>query len=299
MKVNSAKLAGILLIMVAVCLVIAPKHTESMGNTVPLDLLPKSETNIQQLFVPADDAIPVTADGGISDLLTPNISVDVPEAMDINVGEKVRILLYHTHLTEAYRQDEKDTYKESGDYRTFDNKYNVAAVGDVLKKELEAMGYEVIHDITNHEPPKLSTAYSRSLKTMEKYDDIALYIDLHRDASGSSNTDDVVEIDGKRCARMMFVVGQGYKSDGTAYDPKPNFEKTYALAEAIAENVREYDADFMRETRVKRGRYNQHLSEQSVLVEVGHNMNTLDEAKNAVKYLAEAIDKTLCESANG
>ena len=45
----------------------------------------------------------------------------------------------------------------------------------------------------------------------------------------------------------------------------------------------------MRNIRVKTGRYNQHISNQCLLVEVGHNANTLEQALNAVEYLAEAI----------
>lgn len=45
----------------------------------------------------------------------------------------------------------------------------------------------------------------------------------------------------------------------------------------------------MRNIRVKTGRYNQHISDQCLLVEVGHNANTLEQALNAVEYLAEAI----------
>jgi stage II sporulation protein P len=65
-----------------------------------------------------------------------------------------------------------------------------------------------------------------------------------------------------------------------------------SLAEKISENVKIYHDEFMRDTRIKKGRYNQHISDNCILIEVGHNMNTLDEAKNAVKYLAKAIDKT-------
>ena len=44
---------------------------------------------------------------------------------------------------------------------------------------------------------------------------------------------------------------------------------------------------------VKNGRYNQHLSTPSILVEVGHNKNTLTEALNAMPLLAQAIADTL------
>ena len=45
----------------------------------------------------------------------------------------------------------------------------------------------------------------------------------------------------------------------------------------------------MRDIRVKTGRYNQHISNQCLLIEVGHNSNTLDEALAAVEYFAAAV----------
>ena len=47
---------------------------------------------------------------------------------------------------------------------------------------------------------------------------------------------------------------------------------------------------------VKNGRYNQHLFTPSVLIEVGHNLNTLDEALASMPVLAEALADLLKES---
>ncbi len=206
-----------------------------------------------------------------------------------HVSGEVHILIYHTHTTEAYRMDGADTYEESGFSRTENNEKNIVKVGEVLKEQLEAKGFKVIHDITDHEPPKLATAYERSEQTMqyykEKYPDIDVFIDLHRDAADiEKNQDDVVVIDGKRCARIMFVVGQGVN-----YEIKPNFDSNYALAEQLSQKLDTYNENFTRDIRVKEGRYNQHISDMCLLIEMGHNANTLQEAMNSVYYLAEAM----------
>ena len=123
----------------------------------------------------------------------------------------------------------------------------------------------------------------------EKYPDMDLYIDVHRDAANvEENQDDVVVIDGKRCARLMFVVGKGEK-----YDEKTDFESNYALASAISEKLEAIQSGFTRDIRVKTGRYNQHISDMCLLVEVGHNANTLEEAENSMPYLAQAIGNTV------
>lgn len=260
-------------------------------------LYPEEELCTVLLPQKEEEAIEATADGAIPDLFIPGAGAEsaaAPEESNPPLELKGSILIYHTHTLEAYRQEGEYTYREKGEYRTEENEKNMVRVGEELKSQLEALGYTVIHDTTNHEPPSLSTSYDRSLETVEKYrakyPDIGLYIDVHRDAADESAKDDVTMIDGKRCARLMFVVGTGMRRNGTLYDEKPNWKANYALAESIQAQLKSVSSDFTRKIRVKDGRYNQHISEMSMLVEVGHNANTLEEALNSMPYLARAID---------
>lgn len=210
-------------------------------------------------------------------------------------GTEPKILIYHTHTTEAYTQTEQYQYEECGQWRTLDNTRNVVAIGKKLADLLsQKYGIAVIHDTTNHEPPKLATSYSRSLVTMQKYKaqypSLTMFIDVHRDAytPKGENTDYVV-INGQRVARMMFVVGTGEGATGQGFGEMPDFNSNYALAKAITERLLLINDRFMRNIRIKTGRYNQHVSNQCLLVEIGHNANTFEEALAAVDYLAEAI----------
>lgn len=201
------------------------------------------------------------------------------------------VLLYHTHTTEAYYPTEDCQYKENGEWRTKENDKNIVAVGDLLAEELEKLGFHVMHDTTDHEPPKLGTAYTRSVKTMEKYrdkyDDLEIFIDVHRDASSKeAGENDYVTIDGKQCAKVMFVVGTGREG----YSEMPDWQSNYAFAKAMTEELASYNEDLVRPIRVKDGRYNQHISDKCLLIEIGHNYNTLEQAKNSVEYIAKAMD---------
>ena len=81
-----------------------------------------------------------------------------------------QILIYHTHDTEAYTQTAGHEYVPSGDWRTEDASCSVIAVGEELARILnEDYGIETIHDTTRHEPPLITTAYTRSLETMLAY----------------------------------------------------------------------------------------------------------------------------------
>lgn len=214
------------------------------------------------------------------------------------------VLVYHTHDTEAYRQTPDSTYVPSGDYRTEQEEASVIAVGEELCRILrEEYGVNAIHATERHEKPLITSAYSRSLQTMlkykEEYPSIQMFIDLHRDGVADTGyEDDFVTVEGLECARMMFVVGTG-KSGRSAQnapnDPPgvasetPDFESNYALALRLTEELLSYDARFMRNVRVKSGKYNQQVSSKCLLVEVGHNGNTLEQAKNSMIWLAKAI----------
>ena len=262
------------------------------GPQTPLDAPPPE--------LPSDFHIElVDIDKGVSDeILIELLRVENMPSQNVDLsGSEPRILIYHTHTTEAYLPSSAHSYTETSAWRTNDNAENIVAIGDRLTKLLrEIYGINVIHDITNHEPPKLSTAYTRSLGTMEyykkHYPSINMYIDVHRDAYGTgsiSEPADFIVINGKEVARMMFVVGTGEGATGTGFGEMPDFASNYALAKRITERLMRLDSRLMRNIRVKTGRYNQHISQACLLVEIGHNANTLEQALNAVEFLAEAI----------
>ena len=206
------------------------------------------------------------------------------------------VLIYHTHAEEAYRQTRDYTYEETGEntYKTLDKTKTVVALGELLKAELEKRGFTVIHDDTDVEPPEIRSAYSRSLEVMEKYPEATVYIDLHRNtADVKRRMDDVVEVDGKRCARMFFVVGTSVGTYEGEYDTAHDWQRNYALAKAVTERLREIDPRFALDIRLKVGRYNQHVSPCCMLIELGHNANTFEDARNSIPYLADALAATL------
>jgi len=250
----------------------------SYGNTVDIELTPEESEGDDEYIGDIKFDIEESADEVENDF---TLKKGVPT-----------VLIYHTHAEEAYRETETYTYKSSGEARTTEQDKSVVALGMLLMDDLESYGLGVIHDTKDHEPPKLSTAYSRSLETMEQHlsetPSLRLFIDIHRDSAGESLKDDVVVIDGKRCARVMFVVGTGEK-----YNEKPNYAKNYKLAQLITAELENICEGFTRDIRVKTGRYNQHVSDMCILIEVGHNANTFEEAKNSMYYIAKAISKVV------
>lgn len=224
-----------------------------------------------------------------------NASANEPSIQASSRGilkEGPKVIIYHTHTCESYKMRGSDKYEETALGRTNNQLYNVVTVGNELSKILyERYQIDTSHDITNHEPPKLSTAYARSLETISKYvkaDDNKIFIDIHRDAYNLNSWDpSYVVIDGKRVARIMFIVGMG-----KGFDDKPNWKRNLDYAEELTKKLNKIHPNLARSVKIKDGRYNQHISEMALLVEVGHHENSLQEALNATQYLAQAINDT-------
>ncbi|MGI5898842.1 MAG: stage II sporulation protein P [Christensenellales bacterium] len=207
-----------------------------------------------------------------------------------------KVLIYHTHTYEAYEQDPDDLYElaHGAKWRTKNPDHNIIRVGAELTKLLEGYGFQVVHDITEFEPPRLGTAYVRSLEMLEERiargEEYDMLIDMHRDAfSKSSWTPASINLDGGDKARLMFLVGTG--EDG--FIEKPNWQENYALVAQMIDYLQAIDPQLCKDANVKTQRYNQHVSTRSVLVEVGHCENTLEQALQSMEYLAAAINHVL------
>jgi len=218
-------------------------------------------------------------------------SIVPPEA------ERPTVVIYHTHTHEAYTPAEGESYVPTGEERTADTRYSIVAVGAALADELRQLGFTVIHDTTDHEPPRLGTAYVRSLETAEalerETEGETLFLDLHRDAWNASIDPAAVAIEGTDTARLLFVIGTGEGSEGNTFSVRPDYEKNHALADALCRQLDAVHPDLVRGISVKTGRYNQHIGTRNILVEMGHNHNTLAEALAAVPHLARAICETM------
>ena len=262
---------------------------EAQGQDKPFDLLlPRTVTATAQ------------GDGESEEPPSEAISIRIKQVQDdypgLQTAGGVEVLLYHTHTFEAYQNT--DGYAETEKWRTRDGDHNITAVGAELARQLGQLGVNVCHDTTDCETPKLGTAYVRSLALLESLTrdnpEAVLAIDMHRDAKiqGDGQADTVTAPDGTQLARLMFVVGTAEKGD---FAEKPDWENNYKLALSLTNRLNEMVPGLAKEVTVRSGRYNQHACGSCLLVEVGHNENTLQQAKAAMPYLAAALAEVMSE----
>ena len=117
-------------------------------------------------------------------------------------------------------------------------------------------------------------------------------IDLHRDGV-NENTHLVTEIDGKPMARFMFFNGlsRTKKNGPIDYLYNPYIEDNLALTLQLKLLCDQYYPGLSRNIYLKSLRYNLHLSDKALLIEVGAQTNTLQEILNTMEPLSVLLAK--------
>lgn len=217
-----------------------------------------------------------------------------PLSWDLADGEPA-VLIVHTHTTESYTGD----YTASEDYRTLDESQNMLSIGDEVARILEAGGITVIHDRTLHDYPDYTGAYTDARASiqsyLERYPTIRMVLDLHRDASDSTEGQLVTSATagGQRSAQLMMVVGTD--ANGNHH---PNWQENLSLALKLCAALEQENPGICRPLSLRSQRFNLDLSTGSLLIEVGAAGNTHQEALIAANALAQGI-LTIAKGANG
>lgn len=202
-------------------------------------------------------------------------------------GTAPQILIYHTHSHEGFADSVE------GDTST-----TVVGVGEQLAEILrQEYGWQVLHHTGVYDENR-DYAYSYALPALEQVlaenPSIEVVIDLHRD-SVADGTRLVTEIEGQQTARFMFFNGLSRVRElgEISYLPNENLQGNLAFSFQLQKACEEYYPGLTRKIYLKGYRYNMHLKTRTVLVELGAQNNTVQEAMNACGPLARVLDMVL------
>lgn len=227
--------------------------------------------------------------------LESQINVDTLLGKDMKLEknpEQPQILIYHTHSQEGFADSVE------GDTST-----TVIGVGDYLVQLLqERYGYQVLHitdtfDIVDGQLDR-SAAYNYAepviSQALQEHPTIEVVIDLHRDGVDESKHL-VTEVNGKPTAQVMFFNGLSRTNQNgeISYLPNPYIEDNLAFSFQLEYLAKQYYPEYTRCIYLKGYRYNLHLKPRSLLLEVGAQTNTVEEAKNAMEPFADLLYKVL------
>lgn len=216
--------------------------------------------------------------------------------LSINLkGNVPRILITHTHSSEYFVDSDKGNIDHTivgiGRYlaNIFANTHGVSVVHDIG-----------VYDVVNNEVTR-EGSYERTetgiRNILDRHPSIEVIIDLHRDAA-PEGIHFVTEINGYPTAKLMFFNGITRRNiGGVAHDLydlfNPYIKENIALSLQLFLTANEMYEGLARKNYIKAYRYSLHILPRSMLVEVGANTNTVQEAKNAMYPLANIIMEVL------
>ena len=197
--------------------------------------------------------------------------------------EEPLFYIYNTHSSEEYSYTKNDVYNIVP---------NVKTASYILEEELKKLGIssfvesENTIDILNSKNMAYSMAYEVSRDLLEtrrsEYDTITYFIDLHRDSVKREAT--TTTIDGVSYAKVMFLLGL----------ENPNYQENKKVLTKLNDYLNENYKGLSRGIYEKQGSgvngvYNQDISPNVILIEVGGVDNTIEEVSNSLKVIANCL----------
>lgn len=222
------------------------------------------------------------------------------ERIDLSVSaDKPSVLIFHTHTTETYQILDRGFYETNFATRTKDSSKNMVRVGEEICKEIEKAGYKVIHDKEIHDL-SYNGAYAHSRKKIEeymkKYPSIQIVLDIHRDAiqqSDGSKIKPTAVIQDKKAAQIMII--SGCQEEGNPIENFPDWRYNLTFAVHLQNQLEKMYQGITRPLYFCPRKYNMNVSHCSLLVEIGSDANTLEEAVYTGKCLGSALGEIMEE----
>ena len=223
---------------------------------------------------------------------TLNIESVLSEPLDLKIDKsKPAVLIFHSHTSEGYEMIEREWYAEGYIPRSNDENLNVVRVGTEIADYLRSMGYTVIHDKTIHDD-NYSDSYPNSRKTvakhLEEHPEIQIVLDIHRDSISLDNGTKIKPlntINGKKAAQLMIITGA---EEGKVED-FPDWEHNLRFALNLQKECETLFEGLMRPVLFSQRKYNMDMTRFSLLIEMGSEANTLEEACYSARLFAAAL----------
>ncbi len=199
------------------------------------------------------------------------------------------IYIYHSHSRESFLPYMNDTHKPEDAYHS---QANITYVGEMLRRGLEKRGVGAAVDATDivqelsgrgldfNSSYTVSGERVRAASAENK--DLEIFLDIHRDSLRKDST--TLEVNGKSYARLLFIVGTGHES----------YERNLLFAEGLDSLLAAKYPSLSKGISKKdssqgNGVYNQDISPNAVIVEVGGVDNTLEEIHRTTEALADVL----------
>lgn len=215
---------------------------------------------------------------------------ETKESPQQNDTLKNAVFIYNTHNRESYLPHLPGVSDPDSAHH---GEVNITLVSKRLQEALADKGIgavvdetDIIGEVLVENDWEYWQSYQASREVVSEafaqHKDIKFTFDLHRDAISREKT--TKEINGEDFARVMFVIGKD----------NPAFEKNFQLANSLHESFQAKYPGLSRGVIPQGGAgndgvYNQDLSENALLIEIGGVGNTLEEAYRTADAIADVF----------
>ncbi|KGR74515.1 stage II sporulation protein P [Ureibacillus sinduriensis] len=228
-----------------------------------------------------------TTDGAATEVIaTEGSATDVKPAMD-----SFDVLFVFTHSQETYKPFAES---QTGTVAVYDDKANLLSMSQVMEDYFKLNGLNAttldvdIMAETVKQGKTMASSYStaRTFINQElKKKEYDLILDIHRDATGHKKS--TISYNNVGYAKTAFVIGA----------ENPNYKSNLTHANSLSQALNKIVPNISRGIIEKSGDgvdgvYNQDLSSNLLLIEIGGIDNTEDEVYRTIAVLAQAIANT-------
>lgn len=195
--------------------------------------------------------------------------------------------IYFTHTAESFIPNSGVTHRPGG------QRGEIVEVGDAMAKRLEDRGYKAIVSKNIHDYPSFMKAYGPSEITAKEMlaenPSLQMIFDIHRDADKRENS--IATVAGVTVARMSIVVAKGQPDL-----VQPHWQQNHAFAKLIDAKMNQYFPGVSKGIQLVDWRFNQHLHPRALLLEVGCQENSKEEAMRTVELLGDILAEIMAEN---
>jgi stage II sporulation protein P len=221
-----------------------------------------------------------------SDIKLQPVSKHISDPNPIITNDPI-VYIYNSHQLENY---------DGADYEIYNITPNVMMASYILKERLNELGISSIVEegnITEFIKANNWTydySYDASnyfiRQAINDYPTLKYFIDIHRDSINKK--DSTVVMDGKKYAKILFVVGLAHQ----------NYQSNLNIANKINKSIALQYPNICRGVLTKKGVgvngiYNQNISPNAMLIEIGGYQNTIDEVMNTINIIAPILKENI------
>lgn len=197
-----------------------------------------------------------------------------------------KVVFYCTHSGESYIPDSKKAYLNG-------QPGLVIRVAAGLSEDIRNKGLNAQFISTLHDYPDYNRSYTRSRDTIKEVvkdkQDVLAVFDVHRDSIPGSKTAPRCTVKGKSCARILIIVGTDQRKE------HPHWKTNYQFAQKLYAQAEKMYPGLVKGVITRAGTYNQEFHDHALLLEMGSDYNTFEEARYAGRLFADVLVEVLKE----